>query len=433
MKLNILRLLVVTLACACAAMLITNARAQKSSANPEFAVSLSSLGMAVPSQTPAAPTGAQEKTVDQTRKNIQVLKGLPDSQLGEVMQFIAVSMGRRCDFCHVNKGGNNWVWESDDKEEKLTARKMMTMVLGINKDNFRGSPAVSCYTCHRGRNSPMSIPSFPLPTPAPRTQPQAATTPGQGAATPSPTPAPPTADQILAKYVAALGGQSAIDKMKTLVMKGTFTGFNGVALPYEVSMVMPDKFYINVTAQQGTIERGFDGKVGWEKGPGGVRELVNPVLDDLKSAFLFFHNIKLKEQFTRLRGGRKEKIGDRDVIVVNGTTADNRREQLFFDAETDLLLRRISYTETPIGVIPYQTDFEDYRDVDGVKIPFTMKISSVEPGLVSTRKYTEIKLNVPIDDSKFKMPDTAKPATPSEARAGGYRLRILLSEGWTLP
>lgn len=408
MKLNILRLLVVTLACACAVMLITSTRAQKSTAH-EFAVSLSSLGLPQPAQTPAATAAPQEKTVEQTHKNIQVLKGLPDSQLGTVMNFIAVSMGRRCDFCHVNKGGNNWVWESDEKEEKLTARKMMTMVLGINKDNFRGSPSVSCYTCHRGRTSPQGSPTFPLPTPPPRPQPPAATTPGQ-AATPSPTPAAPTADQILAKYVEALGGQAAIDKMKTLVMKGTYTGVNGMALPYEVDLAAPDKFYINVTAQQGTVERGFDGKAGWQKGPGGVSELVNPVLDDLKSTFLLYRNIKLKEQFTRLRGGRKDKIGDRDVLVVNGTTADNRREQLFFDAETGLLLRRISYTETPIGVIPSQIDFEDYRDVDGVKIPFTVKVSSVEPGLVSTRKYTEIKLNAPVDDSKFKMPAAAKPS-----------------------
>ncbi|HXM49810.1 MAG TPA: hypothetical protein VN956_18355, partial [Pyrinomonadaceae bacterium] len=93
--------------------------------------------------------------------------------------------------------------------------------------------------------------------------------------------------------------------------------------------------------------------------------------------------------------------------VVNGTNADNRREQLFFDAETGLLRRRISYIETPIGVIPNQIDFEDYRVVDGVKVPFIVKVSSVEPGLVSTRTYTEIKLNAPVDDSKFKMP--AKP------------------------
>jgi zinc protease len=97
---------------------------------------------------------------------------------------------------------------------------------------------------------------------------------------------------------------------------------------------------------------------------------------------------------------------------VNGMTADNHREQLFFDAETGLLRRRISYLETPIGVIPNQIDFEDYRDVDGVKVPFTVKVLSVEPGLVSTRIYTEIKLNAPVDDSKFKMPAAPPKPTP---------------------
>lgn len=410
MKLNILRLLVVALACTCALMLFTNARAQKSPVNQDLAVSFITLGIATPAQTPAATAAPKEKTVDQTGKNIQVLKGLPESQLGTVMNYIAVSMGRRCDFCHVNKGGT-WSWESDEKEEKLAARKMITMVLALNKDNFRGSPTVGCYTCHRGRSTPQGMPSFPLPTPAPR--PQATPASGQPAATPAPTPVAPTGDQILAKYIEALGGQAAIDKMKTLVMKGTFTGFNGAALPYEVDLAAPDRFYINVTTQQGTVERGFDGKAAWEKGPRGMNELMNPVLDDLKSVFLFYRNIKLKEQFTRFRGARKDKIGDRDVIVLSGTTADNRREQLFFDAETGLLRRRISYIETPIGVIPNQIDFEDYRDVDGVKLPFMAKVSSVEPGLVSTRSYTEIKLNAPVDDAKFKMPAAPpKPATP---------------------
>jgi len=408
MKLNILRLLVVALACASAVVVITNVRAQKSSPIQSgfVAVSLSNLGMAAPSQTPAVPAAPQEKTVDQTRKNIQVLKGLPDSQLGTVMNFVAVSMGRRCDFCHVNKGGT-WNWESDEKEEKLTGRKMMQMVLAINKDNFRGSPAVSCYTCHRGRSTPQGIPSFPLPTPPPRPQTPSGT-PGQPVGTP--TPAPPAPDQLLAKYIDALGGQAAIDKMKTLVMKGTFAGFNGTALPYEVDLAAPDKFYINVTTQQGIVERGFDGKAGWQKNPQGATELGNPVLDDLKSTFLFYRNIKLKEQFTRLRFRGRDKIGDRNVLVIEGQTADNHRERLYFDAETGLLLRRLSYIETPIGVIPNQIDFEDYRDVDGLKVPFTVKVSSVEPGLVSTRNYTEIKLNPPVDDSKFKMP--AVPAKP---------------------
>jgi hypothetical protein len=410
MKLNILRLLVVVLACVSAIVVISKAGAQKSSGNREFAVSLSSLGLPQGAQTPAAPAAPQEKTVDQTRKNIQVLKGLPDSQLGTVMQYVATSLGRRCDFCHVNKGGNNWVWESDEKEEKVTARKMMTMVLALNKDNFRGSPTVSCYTCHRGRSTPQGIPSFPLPTPPPRPQPAAS--PAAGQPTPTPTPAGPTADQILAKYTEAIGGQAAIEKMKTSVMKGTYAGFNGAELTFEAYLTAPDKFYVSVTTPQGTSERGFDGKVAWEKNARGVNELTNPILDQMKSMFMFFRNIKLKEQFTRLRLGGRDKIGDRNVIIISGTTADNHRERLFFDAETGLLLRRISYAETMIGMIPEQIDFEDYRDVDGVKLPFTVRVSSVEPGLVSTRKYTEIKLNVPVDDSKFNKPAAAKPTTP---------------------
>ena len=409
MKLNILRLIVAALCCVGALMVIANVRAQKSlPVRSDFAVSLTSLGIAVPAQTPAAPAAPQEKTLGATGKNIQVLKALPASQLGTVMQYIATSMGRRCDFCHVNKGGNNWVWESDDKEEKQTARAMMKMVLGINKDSFRGNTQVGCYTCHRGRNQPNGIPSFPLPTPPPRPQPAASPAAGQ----PSPTPAPPTADQILAKYTDAIGGQAAIDKMKTRVMKGTYTGFNGAELVFEASLTAPDKFYVSVTTPQGTNERGFDGKVAWERNSRGVNELTDPLLDQMKSMFLSFRNIKLKEEFTRLRLGGRDKIGDRAVVIVSGTTTDNHRERLFFDAETGLLLRRISYIETMIGVIPEQIDFEDYRDVDGLKFPFTVKASSVEPGLVSTRKYSEINMNAPVDDSKFKMPPAPAKTTP---------------------
>jgi len=214
------------------------------------------------------------------------------------------------------------------------------------------------------------------------------------------------------KYTDAIGGQAAIDKMKTRVMKGTYAGFNGAELVFEASLTAPDKFYVSVTTPQGTNERGFDGKVGWEKNARGVNELTNPVLDQMKSLFSSFSNLELKEEFSRLRLGGRDKIGDRNVVIIAGTTTDNHRVRLFFDAETGLLLRRISYTETMIGVIPEQIDFEDYRDVDGLKLPFTIKVSSVEPGLVSTRKYTEIKLNVPVDDSKFKMPQAPAKTTP---------------------
>src|SRR6185436_18666100 len=90
----------------------------------------------------------QEKTVEQVEKNIKVLTGMPQSQLIPVMNFFAASMGRRCNFCHVNKDGK-WDYASDEKPEKTTAREMIKMVLDLRKQKFTGADEISCYTCHR--------------------------------------------------------------------------------------------------------------------------------------------------------------------------------------------------------------------------------------------------------------------------------------------
>jgi len=77
---------------------------------------------------------------------------------------------------------------------------------------------------------------------------------------------------------------------------------------------------------------------------------------------------------------------------------------LYFDAETGLLVRRTTSTTTPVGTIPEQVDFSDYRDVDGMKVPFTIRVSTVDPTYSVVRKFTEIKLNVPIDAKRFNKP-----------------------------
>jgi len=421
MNLNILRLIVAALCCTSALMVIANVRAQKSlPVRSDFTVSLTSLGIVTPAQTPAATATTQEKTVEQTHKNIQVLTGLPDSQLIPVMNFFAASLGRRCNFCHVNKNGQ-WDYPADDKPEKSRAREMIKMVLDVNKTTFQGNLEVSCYTCHRGRNQPLSLPPLPLPLPSPPPRnpggpgPGGAATPGgaPAQASPSPSPALPSVDDILNKYVAAIGGQAAIDKLKTRVMKGTYAGANGAEMPYEVIRSAPDKGYGALTTPNGIIEQGFDGNAGWQKNQQGLREITGQALADLKISSQFFRDLKLKEQYSRMRVSGKDKIGDREVYVIGATLPDKRGERLFFDAETGLLLRRIGYTRTMIGIIPEQTDFEDYREVEGVKFPFTVRVSSVDAGNpVSTRKYTEIKLNVPVDDSKFKMPPAPTKPTP---------------------
>jgi len=358
----------------------------------------------------------QEKTVEQVEKNIKVLTGMPQSQLIPVMNFFAASMGRRCNFCHVNNQGQ-WDYASDAKPEKTSAREMIKLVMDINKTTERLKlDPVSCYTCHRGRTSPQSIPALPLPLPSPPPNAGGAGGPTPGAspqASPGATPALPSADEIFSKYAAALGGQAAIDKLKSRTAKGIVTQANGNTFQFELSQAAPDKFYLLVTTPQGTIERGFNGQVGWEKTARGVREITGGELVNFKAANGLFTLLNLKEQYSRPPRVRKDKLGDRDVYIVDGTTTDNRRMRLYFDAASGLLLRRTTTMATIVGIIPDQIDLENYREADGLKFPFTARAATLEAGNpTSTRTFTELKLNVPVDESKFNMPQAPKPATP---------------------
>jgi hypothetical protein len=356
----------------------------------------------------AAPVAPQDKPVEQVRKNIKVLTGLPDSQLIPVMNFMAASLGRRCNFCHVTDKGRDG-YALDDKPEKNTAREMIKMTLNLRKQSFHGADEITCFTCHRGREHPVNVPALPLPTPLPRPSASPAATgaaPTQPSGPPSPPPTP-TADEIYSKYIAAIGGQANVDKIKSRIAKGSVAQPNG-SVTFDISQAAPDKFHITATTPTGAFQRGFNGSVGWEKGPQGVRALAPAEVAQLQNSIGLLRHIRLKEQYTSMRSRGTQLIGDRPTYVVIGTTADNRQERLFFDTSTGLLLRRISYMATLLGLIPEQIDFEDYRDVDGVKLPFIVRVSSIEVGNpVSTRTFSEMKLNVAVDDAKFNMPAAA--------------------------
>jgi hypothetical protein len=101
------------------------------------------------SQEPAAAP----KTAGEVYKNIQILKDMPAPHLMEVMHAFKDGLGVKCSFCHVEGA-----FEKDDKPEKQTARKMLVMAMGINKDSFGGEHRVTCWTCHRGATEPESKP-----------------------------------------------------------------------------------------------------------------------------------------------------------------------------------------------------------------------------------------------------------------------------------
>jgi hypothetical protein len=276
---------------------------------------------------------------------------------------------------------------------------------------------IACYTCHRGRNSPQSGITLPLAVPSPPpgggqnrpAGPGGAGAPGaapgaqpQGSPTPRPTPTP--AEEIINKYIVAIGGPAKVDKVQSRTSKLTASNGPGNPINLEIYQAPPNKFYMRTTLDQGVFERGFDGQVGWEKSPRGVRQLNSVEVWRVQNSINLFGNLNF-QQYTRLRMVGRDKVGDRDAYVIVASRSDTDVERLFFDVETGLLLRRITYLRTMVGTIPEQFDFEDYRDVDGVKMPFVVRVSSVDAGNpVSTRTFSEMKLNAPGDESKFKMP-----------------------------
>ena len=136
-----------------------------------------------------------------------------------------------------------------------------------------------------------------------------------------------------------------------------------------------------------------------------MQELVGEQLADQKLSFLLFGILRLKDQYSSFRVSGRDKIDDRDVYVVSAVRSDNKRERLYFDVQSGLLRRRISYMSTVIGIIPQQTDFEDYRQVQSLKLPFAIRASYVDAGSPPiTRKFEEIKLNIPVNDAKFDKP-----------------------------
>jgi len=346
-----------------------------------------------------AATSQAGNTVDQTRKNIQVLKGLPDSQLYLLMNSVATSLGVNCNFCHVQQGkdpktGNtNWVWESDDKPQKQTARRMMQMVLAIkanNKVDFRENE-VTCYTCHRGQKKPIGLPSMPLARSGHEPEPDVVALPASTTL--------PSLDQIFSKYFEALGG-SAASNTKTLVLKGKREASQNRSWPNDITVASPDKFLLVATTAGGAIRQIVNGDKGWSVNGTSVRTLTpTEALDARNRGNELFSVVKVKpSQGMRVDG--IQKVGEHQTYLVE-TTTDNKTERYYFDTQTGLLLRTITLNRTMLMPFPEQVDFEDYRDVDGVKMPFTIRYSAIDTYDSWTRTFTEIKRNVVVDDKLF--------------------------------
>jgi photosynthetic reaction center cytochrome c subunit len=350
-----------------------------------------------PASAQAAATAPGPKKAEEQFKNIQTLKGIPGDQVIPTMQFISASLGVECDFCHVQGA-----FEKDDKKPKQTARKMMDMMFAINKDNFEGHREVTCYSCHRGSTDPVATPL--IATEEAKAQPEAKKAEG-------PDISGPSANELFDKYVQALGGSASIDRITSRVAKGT-VDFAGKQLPVDVYSKGPDKRASFIHLPEGENVTAFDGHEGWMGTPGRpIREMHGSDVDDAAMDADLHFATHLKQMFTEAQVRGIEKAGGHDAYVVVGRREGKPPVRLYFDTQSGLLVRLVRYAETALGRLPTQIDYVDYRDADGVKIPFRWTLA--RPSGRFTIQISEVKQNVAVDDTKFAKP----PAPASEAKA----------------
>jgi len=339
-------------------------------------------------EPPAKPAADQPKTAEQQFKNVQVLKGIPADQLIPSMQFITVSLGVECDFCHVEHA-----MDKDDKKTKLAARKMITMVLALNQAHFNGELEVTCYTCHRGAPHPVGT---PLLSAEPVARPEHVHDDEDESHAGLPTP-----DLVLDKYLAAVGGAEAVNKIKTRVQKGRIDAA-GTQYPAEVYSEVPEKRVSITHPSSGDSVTAFNGEVGWLSMPNGFYRMTAAEAEAARIDAQLHFPVRLRELYKEFHVRPGEEIGGRQTVLVSAKAMGKPDLRLYFDQENGFLLRLIRYADTPLGRNPTQIDYADFRIADGVKIPY--KWTLMRPGGSFTIQIEQVQQNIPVDEKLFVMP-----------------------------
>jgi len=251
-------------------------------------------------------------------------------------------------------------------------------------------------------------------------QAQDAAKPAAPVATPSATKAAalPTADQVLDHYVQAIGGRAAWLKLNSRVSKGTIEipAMNNLSGTVEIHEKAPNSMLAVINLGGAAFEQGFDGKIAWSDNPqSGLRELSGGELDDARHEANFYHALDLRKNYTKLTVSGIERVNEHDTYAVEATRAEGAPDKMYFDMQTGLLVRSVNQRYTPDGVTEFTADVDDYTEVDGVKLPFTVRQTGASATFVI--RFTEIHHNLQLTDSQFAKPPAEPPAQAPAAPA----------------
>jgi len=372
-----------------------------------------------------AQTAQQDKPfmAEQVFKNVQALKGIPVDDFLQTMGLMAAALQFDCSDCHVGAGTDKVDWAADTPRKRM-ARNMVNMVTEINRNNFGGRQMVTCWSCHRNRDKPLTTPVMATIYGMPPYEPDDVI---------GPSPLSSSAESILDRYVQAAGGAQRLAGLTSFVGKGTSVSFGGFGGGGAVEIVAkaPDKratiILFKEETGRGDQIRTYDGRTGWVRTPLNVLgefQLMGGDLDGARFDAQLSFPAQIKDILTNLKSGPPTSITDLPAPSSQASLLDATSEQthvvdvvqgagprgllvtLYFDKGTGLLLRELRYSSSPIGRVPTQIDFADYRDVNGVKLPFRITYAWLDGR--DSILLREITTNVPVDEAKFGRPAPLK-------------------------
>ena len=342
---------------------------------------------------------------EQYFKNVQTLKGLPVDEFLDTMGMFAASTGLNCTDCHVDESGGSWERYADDNQLKRTTRAMVGIMTAINKQYFGGRQVVTCYSCHNGNRRPKPIPSLAV---------QYAVNPVLDDPYEILQPAfdAPTIDAVLDRYIGAVGGAARLKGLTSFTAEGTYHGYDDFEeFPVQVFAKAPNQRTTVLRSQYGDTTTAFDGRSAWQASPLVTKPIPVVALTggNLEGtgleAELSFPG-QIKQVLTNWIVGPVTVIGDRQARIVQGKKASGTPIKLYFDEESGLLVRMVRYSsQSPVGRVPTQVDFEEYRDVSGIQFPVKWTSTWTNGRVVYQIK--NVQLNPAIPETRF-----AKPTPP---------------------
>src|SRR5215475_9964653 len=316
------------------------------------------------------------KNAGEAFKNVttSTLKELSVDDFIASMGLISANLGLDCADCHPNAGTDKADFVIDTPR-KITTRRMVEMVATINRTTFAGVQRVTCWTCHHGRITPATTISLDAWYDVPNQELDDTVRQEDGQ---------PTVDQVLEKYVQARGGAERMASVTSFVATGSAIGYGDLGGNAEFTMYAkaPDQRATVITykdhPERAASSWAFDGHTGWIKTPRGLfseYEAVGGELDGARFEAQLAFPAQLKQALTNWRGAAQRSIVAQDYLAIQGSGPRGFLATLYFDPKTGLLARVVRYGPSPIGRMPTQIDFADYRDVNGVKFPFEYRFS----------------------------------------------------------